>query len=689
MMLFASLYLERAPMHWAQLPAAFGEWLQNAGAAAAVAIALVCISSFAQRSAKDYNFIHIAGRTVAFWTYLLYGFFASVACYAVIVLAWIGRWMGVPGVDALLPRLNATMPSTIGDLILTIAGAIALTVALTPVLMDIVSRLSFGRIWALALLSWKEAIRGRVIWVFGAMALIFLFAHWFVPYKAEDQLRNYVRVVFWSMTPLFLVLAALLGAFSIPNDVKNNSIHTVVTKPVEPFEIVLGRFLGFGSLLTVGLFVVSSLSLLYVVRGVTDEAAQESFTARIPIYGKLHFVGTKAAQKGDSVGREWSYRSYITGPSHNTSDKFRQFAVWDFAAFPEDLANRIEEVLFEFSFDIFRLSKGDAKEEGRGIRVTFAFVDPRVFRSPDANFQSIELRELVKKMEEERSKEFEPIRARFEKAKQGRSKEEVGELTAQRRADEEKVREKYRNLYRIHQETGIEVIDYHTQQVLVPPSAFKAFLIDHDKRVTQGENALPMLRVFVSVDKTQQSQMLGVAQADFYMVPHVMPFWQNFLKGTIGMWCTHMLVLAIALAMSTYFSSVISFIATIFLYLCGMSLDYMREIAEGRLDGGGPAESAIRITKGLPVAARFDEATPMNTVIKTLDQLFSWWIGRIISMFPDVGRHDLHLYVANGFDIGWIDVLLVDNLLPLGGYLLPWAVLAYYLMKMRETANPT
>ena len=182
---------------------------------------------------------------------------------------------------------------------------------------------------------------------------------------------------------------------------------------------------------------------------------------------------------------------------------------------------------------------------------------------------------------------------------------------------------------------------------------------------------------------------LGVAQPDFYMVPHVMPFWQNFLKGAIGMWCTHMLVLAISLAMSTYFSSVISFIGTIYLYLCGTSLDYMREIAEGRLDGGGPAEAAVRISRGLPVAARFDEATPTNTVIKSFDQLFSWWIGRIISMFPDVNRHDLHLYVANGFDISWTNVLFIDNLLPLVGYLLPWSILAYYLMKMRETANPT
>ena len=63
--------------------------------------------------------------------------------------------------------------------------------------------------------------------------------------------------------------------------------------------------------------------------------------------------------------------------------------------------------------------------------------------------------------------------------------------------------------------------------------------------------------------------------------------------------------------------------------------------------------------------------------------------GRILNLVPDVGRHDLHQYVANGFDIGLLDVLLVDNLLPLLGYLAPWAILAYYLMKYREIANPS
>jgi hypothetical protein len=40
--------------------------------------------------------------------------------------------------------------------------------------------------------------------------------------------------------------------------------------------------------------------------------------------------------------------------------------------------------------------------------------------------------------------------------------------------------------------------------------------------------------------------------------------------------------------------------------------------------------------------------------------------------------------VAEGFDISWVHLAL--NLLLLAAYLLPWFVLAYYLMKSREVA---
>ena len=43
-------------------------------------------------------------------------------------------------------------------------------------------------------------------------------------------------------------MALFLSAFSLPADIKNHTIYTIVTKPVRPSEIVLGRILGFAAI---------------------------------------------------------------------------------------------------------------------------------------------------------------------------------------------------------------------------------------------------------------------------------------------------------------------------------------------------------------------------------------------------------------------------------------------------------
>src|SRR6476646_550738 len=107
------------------------------------------------------------------------------------------------------------------------------------------------------------------------------------------------------MTPLLLVLAGLLAAFAIPTDIRNQTIHTVVTKPVERFEIVLGRALGYIGLATVILGGLSAVSLLLLwASDPSEEAKFESYKARVPVYGKLEFLNLRAPTQeftGESV----------------------------------------------------------------------------------------------------------------------------------------------------------------------------------------------------------------------------------------------------------------------------------------------------------------------------------------------------------------------------------------------------
>ncbi len=179
-------------------------------------------------------------------------------------------------------------------------------------------------------------------------------------------MRTYVGVVYWAMTLLLLVAAIIIAAFSIPTDIRQQTIHTIITKPVERFEILLGRFLGFTALMTLVLLLMTTLSVVYVLRGIDPAAAAESLKAREPLYGDLHFENTGNEHQGTNVGREWDYRSYISTAAPNQPTPY---AVWNFASLPRSLADR-KTIRCEFTFDIYRTTKGF---ENRGLTCRFQF----------------------------------------------------------------------------------------------------------------------------------------------------------------------------------------------------------------------------------------------------------------------------------------------------------------------------
>lgn len=657
-MMFATLILEREPLRWADFPGLVGTWLQNAGGLAALALLIWVLAYSIQRPAG-----------------LSRGWSLTATLFVLLAVLSALSYVGLIGLLVTSPDNSPGMGPhfTVGDWLLALGGGFALAAVSLPVLVNLFGRVRLGRIWALARLSIKEALRSKVLLVFCAMALVFLFADWFVPYKKEDQVRNYVRVVYWSMTPLFLLTASLLGAFSIPTDVRKQSIHTIVTKPVERIEIVLGRFLGYGLLLTAGLFVLAAVSLLYVVRGVTPEAAKESYKARVPIYGdELGFYGTK----GESVGREWEYRKYISGPSPQQPNAPRQYAVWSFETVPTNLG---EEVPFEFTFDIFRLTKG---VQNKGVFVTFTFADgslsvPEIERQVD----------LLRREESQREADIRKQAA--EKRKEGLSPQAVDDWSQEQR---QKAKVELTDKFRVYQVAGVEVTDYHTQSLTIPATLFRILAeTPSAQRQLPGGKALPALQVLMGLDYDptgRNSQMLGVAKGDFYLLAREQPFWANFFKGVGGLWCTVLLVLGVAIAFSTYFSGVISWMSTLFLFGAGLFRDHVSRIAEGRSVGGGPLESVFRLASKTPQAAPLDDS-PTSSLLMGGDAVYRWVLRRFLNILPDMNRFDLHQYVANGFDISWSQVLLLDNLLPLLAYLIPCFIFAFYLMKFREIANPT
>ncbi len=607
--MFAStFYLEREPMSLGELPAGIRAWLQNAGGLAAMALLIVGIAWFLEPPQTGSE---RAPRALVMGCVVLSGLL-----YAALGLLLLAFKLGAAPAQRWLPSNDAGGPLTVGDYLLTAAGSFACLAVLIPVLVAIFTRLRWQRIWALAHVSLKEALRKRVLWVFAAMALVFLFAQWFISNKPEDQIRNYVSLVYFAIIVLFLLTASLLGAFGIPNDVKSQSIHTIVTKPVEKFEIVLGRFLGYGLLLTVGLAVIAGLSLIYVLRGVNADAEYESLKARVPIYGMLRFWQTEGdtfrADKGVSVGREWDYRRYISGPQPNKKTG-HQYASWFFGDLPAELAERDGPVQFEFTFDVFRLNKG---LEGKGIYCTFTFADGAFL---DGQHGLLDVEKAVASMREERTLEL------AELAKKPMSPE-------QRQEADSRIFQALIGKYGVVEVPAFEVTDYHTQTIEVPSAFFK-------RLGPAVQLPRPQMTVLVSVDGTSFQQMLGVARRDLYLLAAEGTFAVNFFKGIMGLWCIILFVLGVGIACSTYLSGVISWLCTMFLLGAGLFTDYIQQLAEGKTVGGGPLEAAYRIMTRATIATSIDPSPTADILLGT-DEIYRWILRRFLNLIPDINRHE-------------------------------------------------
>ncbi|HEV8059942.1 MAG TPA: ABC transporter permease [Gemmataceae bacterium] len=672
-MIFATFVLERDPLRWADMGRSAANWAQDAGGFALCGlIGYGIVRLFAGRSKagvppssaqKSLTLVGLAGALVGYGGYL---------------------GLQVPALLANIATLFSGTPSRTGpwasvatlDTLHTLGGASALFVVSLPPLFD-AARWRLRRIWAIARLSFLEAIRRKVVWGFTGLILVFLFASWFIQSKPVDQLRTYVNILYWSMTPLLLGTGGLLAAFSIPTDMKNQTIHTILTKPVERFEIVIGRFIGFMMLMTAVLAVMSGVSLLYVFREIDPDAKVESMRARDPIYGRMRFADSRNANyEGESVGREWAYRKYIAGGISSTAR-----AVWGYADLPTYLASTPNGwVTCEFSFDIFRTLKG---EEGKGVFCSFFFQtwrwDPRQRGEYD------QAREKARRIGaagdagskiEQITQEVlgrKPTEAEIAAFERDKSIGAVGFLI------DSVLAEKY-GYYEINSK---EIADYTIQDVRIPCGLFKNAFAEARKPASPGGEEPEWMTVTVKCESG--GQYLGFAKYDFYILASEGMFAVNFLKGTIGLWLRLVIVVGLGVVLSTYLSGVISFILTMAIYMGGFFEDFIRELASEKIVGGGPMESLVRMVNREAMTTPL-QATPGVRMALGGDKVYGWIMRRVLDIIPDTDRLDWTNYVAEGFNIGVPDLIGI-NALMIAAYLLPCALVGYYLIKWREIAS--
>jgi ABC-type transport system involved in multi-copper enzyme maturation permease subunit len=124
-----------------------------------------------------------------------------------------------------------------------------------------------GRIWAIALNTFREAARIRVL--YGILVLV-LGSNLLAIVLGQLSLNEAGRVardvglagisLFGSLTAIFL------GVFLLYSEIQRRTIHAIVAKPISRWEFVVGKYAGMAVVLSVlvGVFAVAMIAMLEV-----------------------------------------------------------------------------------------------------------------------------------------------------------------------------------------------------------------------------------------------------------------------------------------------------------------------------------------------------------------------------------------------------------------------------------------
>ncbi|MCA9069928.1 MAG: hypothetical protein KDA84_13440, partial [Planctomycetaceae bacterium] len=230
------------------------------------------------------------------------------------------------------------------------------------------------RILAIAQLTIRESIRRKALLVFVLFALLFMFGSWFISdpgERPEMQAIVHITFVLKAITWLTIPVVLLLACWGLPNDIKQRSLHTVVTKPARRSEVLMGRIVGFSAIGSLILAVMSVAGYIWIKRQVPDRA-QSLLVSRVPVYGELAFTDRNGnpSQAGVNTGDIWEFRSYVEGATAAS-------AIWTFEDVTPDHLVEIKDPItgesskalqLEYNFEAFRTHKG---RMGKGLKAQF------------------------------------------------------------------------------------------------------------------------------------------------------------------------------------------------------------------------------------------------------------------------------------------------------------------------------
>jgi hypothetical protein len=589
-------------------------------------------------------------------------------------------------------------------------GPEAATSATLRAIRDIagdLAQISPRRILALTRLTVKESIRRRVVVVFAVFILIVLFAGWFLDPGSSDPGRQYIGFVLDMTRYLVLIMALLLSAVSLPNDIRKRTLHTVVTKPARRSEIVLGRMLGFIVVGTVLLAVMGPISYGFVVRGLSHthqllpadlEMAEQKWNSmtgkdapREPLvlrttmdHGHQHMVkidprwriaqeGKQAAEtsqggrvKTEVGGGHWHVFSYEVEQQADRSAPPR--IKYSIGPAQDMLVARVP------IFGTLQFKDRAGKDKEKGINVGFeweyrGYIEGGTACAAIWTFENISERDFPQGLPVEMTIEI------FRSHKGVVSRGVRGSLWVQNPKDQQW----------ICAVDEFEAKEYVTDVHFIP----RQLRTSDGRYVDLFKDVVDRGRLAIRLVCEDVGQYLGAAPHDLYLRARDVPFAWNFVKGYLGIWLQMALIVGFGVMFSTFLSAPISLLASMGVLVAGTFYEFVQKLATHQVWGGGPLEQGYRMLHQqnqiveLPSELRFE-------VTQMIDRVLEFMLGLLARLLPDFAKFSFpddqgHFCVATGFDIS--TEMVLKGLAGTLGFLIPLLVAGYCFLKIREVAR--
>ncbi|HMB07526.1 MAG TPA: hypothetical protein VKP69_27820 [Isosphaeraceae bacterium] len=585
-------------------------------------------------------------------------------------------------------------------------------------------------------MSWMSVIEAnRRMWAPWVVLMVFLvvlaFTHWFLtPPRPAEMGRLFVGTLLLLCSLLLTVMVTLLTPLSLPTDIQQQTISTVVSKPVRRIELIWGRMIGFMAIVTALVLAFGGISLAYLWRTVngtiraTEAAAvreeqlnrttqarflreqadqlRTRMAARIPVTGSLTFLDSRGTPhlKGIDVGQEQSRReprSHIEGGTPAT-------AIWSFGVVPDPYDPRAR---LDRRIPVDQLLRRD----------TIEWYLNRVY----------ELRYQIAGAEQEQgSADLPPARAGQLTARIGRNRAELGRMqgahqrlvaeakgygarakeaeAAGRATEAHAIRRQGRALHSPPIPLELTFNVYRTTKGRVGEPVFASIVVTNPRTGAEPySNIFPIREYYtnklflpseilagsrgalrIEIRCLSPTQYLGMAERDLYILGDTGKFGTNFMKGLFGVWLQAMVLTAIGAFAGAFLSWPVALLTTIAFFVAGqVAFDLLMLFTQQGPLGGSPFESLIRLLSHENQMSKLD-ATAAVVMAKTLDDIAMPVMSRLVYIVPNFSALDVSDTVADGFAVGW--GLMAANLLLALAYALPFSIAGYFILKHREVA---